>query len=76
MANKSYAILPCNGLDKCAGGITKEVALLVAEKTDSEILCPVFYRISDTKYNRLAEEKSLLVIDGCVFPASVRESVG
>jgi len=63
--SKSYAVLPCNGLDKCAGGVSKEVAIMLSEKTDSEIICPVFYRVADIKYNKIAQEKPLLVIDGC-----------
>lgn len=63
--SKSYVILPCNGLDKCAGCVSKEVALMLSENTESEIICPVFYRVADAKYNKLAQEKPLLVIDGC-----------
>jgi len=63
--NKSYAILPCNGLDKCAGCIGREIALKLVEKSAGEIICPVFYRVADAKYNKLAQEKPLLVIDGC-----------
>lgn len=63
--SKSYAILPCNGLDKCAGCITREVAIKLTEITDSEIVCPVLYRIADARYNKVVLEKPLLVIDGC-----------
>lgn len=63
--SKSYAVLPCNGLDKCAGCVSKEVAVRICENTDSEIICPVFYRVADARYNKIAQEKSLLVIDGC-----------
>jgi glycine cleavage system H protein len=63
--SKSYAILPCNGLDKCAGCITKEVAVKLAENTDSEIICPVLYRVADARYSKIATEKPLLVLDGC-----------
>ncbi|MEA5084491.1 MAG: putative zinc-binding protein [Lachnospiraceae bacterium] len=63
--SKSFAILPCNGLDKCAGCVSKEVAVILSENTDSEIICPVFYRVADAKYNKIAQEKPLLVIDGC-----------
>lgn len=63
--SKSYAILPCNGLDKCAGCITKEVAIKLAEDTQSEIICPVLYRVADARYSKIAAEKSLLVLDGC-----------
>jgi glycine cleavage system H protein len=64
-ANQTYAVLPCNGLDKAAGGVTREVALQLAEQTGSEILCPVLSRVADAHYNRLAGEHPLLVIDGC-----------
>lgn len=63
--SKSYAILPCNGLDKCAGSITKEVALLLSELTNSDIICPTLYHVIDARFNMLAQEKPLLVIDGC-----------
>lgn len=63
--SNNYTVLPCNGLDKCAGCISKEVALSLKDKIDSEILCPVFYRVSDAKYNNLLKENNLLVIDGC-----------
>lgn len=60
-----YAILPCNGLDKCAGVISRELAIKLCEQAENEILCPVYYRVSDKKYNKIAGERSLLVIDGC-----------
>lgn len=63
--SKSYAVLPCNGLDKCAGCVSKEVAVMLLEKTESEIICPVLYRVADARYSKLAQEKPLLVIDGC-----------
>lgn len=62
---ENYAILPCNGLDKCAGVISREVALKLCETARNEIICPVFYRVSDAKYNKIASEYPLLVIDGC-----------
>jgi len=63
--SKDYAILPCNGLDKLAGSLSREIALRIAEQTESEIICPTFYRVSDVLYNKVAAEKPLLVIDGC-----------
>lgn len=63
--SRTFAILPCNGLDKCAGCISREVAIMLSESSDSEIICPVFYRVADARYNKLAQEKQLLVIDGC-----------
>ena len=63
--SKSYAILPCNGLDKCAGCITNEVALKLIETSDSEIICPVLYQTVGERYNKLASAKPVLVLDGC-----------
>ncbi len=63
--DKKYAVLPCNGLDKCAGCISTEIALTVAEKTGSEIICPVFYRVAEAKYNKLGEQFPVMVVDGC-----------
>ncbi len=62
---ENYAILPCNGLDKCAGAISRELAIKLCENGKNEMICPVFYRVSGSKYNRIAGEHPLLVIDGC-----------
>ncbi len=62
---ENYVILPCNGLDKCAGRISGQLAIKLSENADNVIICPVFYRVSETKYNKLAAERKLLVIDGC-----------
>jgi glycine cleavage system H protein len=62
---ENYAILPCNGLDKCAGAISREIAIKLCENEYNEIICPVFCRVAETKYNKIAGEHPLLVIDGC-----------
>ena len=62
---EKYAILPCNGLDKCAGVISGKLAIKLCEKAKNEIICPVFYRVSESKYNKMTGEHPLLVIDGC-----------
>jgi glycine cleavage system H protein len=62
---KNFAILPCNGLDKCAGAIARELAIKICENENNEIICPVFYRVAETKYNKIAGRHPLLVIDGC-----------
>lgn len=64
MSNK-YAILPCNGLDKSAGCVAREIALQIAEQSESEIVCPVLYQVADARYKQTAEENPVLVIDGC-----------
>lgn len=63
--SKKYAVLPCNGLDKCAGQVAREIALLACEQTSSELICPVFYRVADARYDKIAKENPLLVVDGC-----------
>jgi len=62
---KKYAILPCNGLDKAQGPLSREVALAVAEETGGEIICPVLLNNSSPRYEKLLGELPLLVIDGC-----------
>ncbi len=62
---ENYAVLPCNGLDKCAGVISRELAIRLCENAKNEIICPVFYRVAEGKYNKIAGEHPLLVIDGC-----------
>lgn len=63
--SKKYAILNCNGLDKPAGCVAREIALQIAEQSESEIICPVLYRVVDARYKKIAEENPVLVIDGC-----------
>lgn len=63
--SKSFAVLPCNGLDKGAGCVAREIAINLIEKSDSDMICPVLYRVADARYNKIAQEKPLLVIDGC-----------
>jgi len=62
---ENYAILPCNGLDKCAGVISREIAIKLCGNDKNEIICPVYYRVADAKYNKIAADHPLLVIDGC-----------
>lgn len=61
-----YAVLPCNGLDKCAGVISGEIAKKLCENAKNEIICPVYSRVAEAKYNKIAAKHSLLVIDGCL----------
>ena len=63
--SKGYAVFPCNGLDKCAGCITHEMAVELSREPENEVVCPVFYRIAKARYQKVLEEKKLLVLDGC-----------
>lgn len=62
---KKYAILPCNGLDKAYGPLSREIALLLVEETGGELICPVLLNNSDKRYEKLLSALPLLVIDGC-----------
>ena len=63
--SRKYAILPCNGLDKPAGSLTREIALILLDNEVGEIICPVLSRISDTAYSGITQQYPLLVLDGC-----------
>jgi len=63
---ENYAILPCNGLDKCAGVISGEIAKRLCGNVKNEIICPVYSRVAEAKYTKIAAKHSLLVIDGCL----------
>lgn len=59
------AVLACNGLDKAHGVLARELALRLMESEGAEIICPVLLNNSPARYNKVLEDASLLVIDGC-----------
>lgn len=61
-----YAVLPCNGLDKSAGCVAREIALRLTEQ-GSRLICPVLCGASAARYARIAEAHPLLVVDGCTM---------
>lgn len=63
--SKTICILPCNGLDKCAGDISRRVALKLIESDGVELICPVLLNQNKTRYAKVLEDGSLSVIDGC-----------
>ena len=62
---EAYAVLPCNGLDKLAGVIAREIALAMVEDAAGEIICPVLLNAIHDRYSRTLQERELVVIDGC-----------
>jgi glycine cleavage system H protein len=58
------AVLPCSGLDKEAGSISRELAMML-EDGGASLICPVLYQGSPKRYERALEDRDLLVIDGC-----------
>jgi len=59
-----YAVLSCNGLDKPAGPLAREIALALVEACQGELICPVLYNNLPALYAK-ALELPLVVIDGC-----------
>lgn len=48
--SRNFAVLPCNGLDKCVGCISREIALKLVEESESEIICPVLFTAEPIRY--------------------------
>jgi glycine cleavage system H protein len=64
---KKVCILPCNGLDKSLGVVTRNAALKVIEKDpDIELICPVLLNTGNEKYEEILKESDVIVIDGCM----------
>lgn len=59
------AFLPCNGLDKPAGPLTRELALCLAQETGGGIVCPVLLNQAPDRYREMLAGLPLTVIDGC-----------
>ncbi len=64
MAEK-YAFLPCNGLDKAVGPLSREVAMSLVAACGGQLICPVLLHRSPEVYSKLTKELPLFVIDGC-----------
>jgi glycine cleavage system H protein len=63
-AGGDWVVLPCNGLDKEAGALAREMALHMTNDGGS-LICPVLYGRNPSRYERELAGGSLLVIDGC-----------
>lgn len=62
---KRWGILPCNGLDKPAGQLAREIALNLAEDPAKTLACPVFMHSAPSVYTKVKEDTEWLVLDGC-----------
>jgi glycine cleavage system H protein len=61
------SILPCNGIDKSLGVITREVSLKVIEKKrDVQLICPVLLNSGDKSYENLLQTSKIIIINGCM----------
>lgn len=61
---RGWAALPCNGLDKEAGALSRELALAAVSR-GARLICPVRFNRSPEHYRKELEGASLMVIDGC-----------
>jgi glycine cleavage system H protein len=59
-----WVVLPCNGLDKEAGALAREMALHIT-KGGGNLICPVLYGRNPSRYECELACGPLLVIDGC-----------
>jgi glycine cleavage system H protein len=67
-----YAVLPCNGLDKSAGPLSREAALWLVEHDAAELVCPVLLNNSPDRYAQVLGDLPLLVIDGCATQCATK----
>jgi glycine cleavage system H protein len=66
MSVSDYCLLPCNGLDKSLGQVTRAAALeACAALPDLELICPVVLSRDPERYKESLGKKKLIVIDGC-----------
>ncbi|MFW9874861.1 MAG: putative zinc-binding protein [Candidatus Thorarchaeota archaeon] len=67
MEKKKTCILPCNGLDKSLGVITRSVALkLIQQRPEIQLICPVLLNNGDEKYENFIKSTRIIIIDGCI----------
>ncbi len=67
-----YALLPCNGLDKAVGPLSREMALCIAAESGGELVCPVLLGNSPDRYAKTLDSLPLLVIDGCATQCATK----
>jgi glycine cleavage system H protein len=73
VSNESICILPCNGLDKSMGVITREVALKIIEKIpNSKLICPVLLNSGDKTYEELLLKSKIIAINGCMTRCPIK----
>jgi len=70
--SEKYAYLPCNGLDKPEGPLSREAALLMLEAAGGELVCPVLLARSQARYAKVLGELPLFAVDGCATRCASR----
>ena len=66
-------LIPCNGLDKAHGVITREVAIKISANDENvELICPVLYNANEKKYSDILLDSKIIVIDGCATRCAVK----
>lgn len=64
LAASGILVLPCSGLDKEVGAVSRELALMLEER-GATLVCPVLYQHSPKRYEKELASGQLMVIDGC-----------
>lgn len=61
---EGFVVLPCSGLDKEAGAVSRELALLLGD-SGATVVCPVLFERVPKRYEKELGRGKLIVIDGC-----------
>lgn len=73
MSVKNYALLPCNGLDRAAGQITRAASLMaINEMPQLMLLCPVVMSQDRERYAEALKTRNLIVLDGCASRCALK----
>ncbi len=67
-----YAYLPCNGLDKPLGPLTRELALRLLSEVGGDVICPVLLARSRSRYAKTLSALPVWAIDGCATRCASR----
>lgn len=76
MEINKIAVLPCNGLDKSTGQITRLAALELQKKyPETEIVCPVLLGRDSGKYEEIIKNKKIIIVDGCATRCATKLAI-
>ena len=73
MIEENICILPCNGLDKSLGVITRDVALKLIEKAPNfKLICSVLLNFGYKTYETLLHNSKIVIINGCMTRCPIK----
>ncbi|MCK4279160.1 MAG: hypothetical protein KAW94_01150 [Candidatus Thorarchaeota archaeon] len=69
MRKQRICVLPCSGMGKALGSVTREIGLVIAEEMhelDVHLVCPSSLTADVGDYGHAIKRTPTIVIDGCV----------